>query len=45
MATERRQRRLHGELQNAMREYLASKDGGPASISEVKAALEPKRLT
>jgi hypothetical protein len=25
-----------------MREYLASKNGQPASISEIKAALEPK---
>ncbi len=37
-----RRRRPHGELSMAMREYLASKDGGPASISEIKAALEPK---
>ena len=37
-----RQRRPHGELSAAMREYLASKGGGPASISEIKAALEPK---
>lgn len=38
--TERRRRRPHGELKTAMREYLASK-GGPASIGEIKAALEP----
>lgn len=37
-----RQRRPHGELKTAMREYLASKKGESASISEIKAALEPK---
>jgi hypothetical protein len=35
-------RRPHGELKTAMREYLASKGGGPASVSEIKEALEPK---
>lgn len=40
-ADERRKRRPHGELKSAMREYLASRGGGPASISEIKAALEP----
>jgi hypothetical protein len=36
------QRRAHGELSVAMREYLAGKNGEPASISEIKAAIEPK---
>ncbi len=40
-ADEPRKRRPHGELKTAMREYLASRGGGPASISEIKAALEP----
>ncbi|MDN5746223.1 MAG: hypothetical protein L0H31_14050 [Nocardioidaceae bacterium] len=31
-----RKRRPHGEMKRAMREYLASKDGGPASIREIK---------
>jgi len=35
-------RRPHGELKHAMREYLASKRGQPASINEIKAAVEPK---
>jgi hypothetical protein len=35
-------RRPHGELKRAMRDYLASQGGGPASISEIKAAVEPK---
>jgi hypothetical protein len=37
-----RKRRPHGELKAAMREYLGSRNGGPASISEIKAALEPR---
>lgn len=37
-----RLRRPHGELSSAMREYLASKNGEPASISEIKAALAPR---
>lgn len=37
-----RVRRPHGELKNAMREYLASHGGGPLSISEIKAGLECK---
>jgi hypothetical protein len=32
----------HGELSAARREYLASKNGEPASISEIKAAQAPK---
>jgi hypothetical protein len=35
-------RRPHGELKTAIREYLGSKEGRPASISEIKAVLEPK---
>ncbi|PKW14991.1 hypothetical protein [Saccharopolyspora spinosa] len=34
-----RKRRPHNELKNAMREYLARKGGGPASISEIKDAV------
>jgi hypothetical protein len=36
-----RKRRPHGELSTAMREYLAKK-GEPASISEIRAAVESK---
>ncbi|MGQ0632471.1 MAG: hypothetical protein ACT4P1_15740 [Sporichthyaceae bacterium] len=36
-----RLRRPHGELKLAMRDYLAAK-GSEASISEIKAAVEPK---
>ncbi len=35
-------RHPHGELKSAMREYLNTRDGEPASIKEIKAALEPK---
>lgn len=35
MADTSRQRRPHGELKNAMRDYLAER-GGPASIAEIK---------
>lgn len=31
-----RQRRPHGEVKNAMREYLKDKGGEPASIREIK---------
>lgn len=41
MASTPRKRRPHGELTNAMREYLASK-GGPASISEIKEGVRSK---
>jgi hypothetical protein len=34
-------RRPHGELKAFMREYLATLDGQPASIREIKAALQP----
>lgn len=37
-----RQRRPHGELKNAMRTYLATKDGCPASISEIKEGIRSK---
>jgi hypothetical protein len=33
-------RRPHGELKNAMRQYLAQNNGGPASISEIRSAVE-----
>lgn len=42
MATERREHHPRRKLQNAMREYLASKGGDPAPIREIKAALKPK---
>lgn len=38
--TEPRARRPHGELKNAMRQYLAQNDGGPASIREIRAGIE-----
>ena len=41
-AKEPRKRRPHGELRIAMREFLASRQGSPASIREIKAALEPR---
>lgn len=31
-----RQRRPHGEVKNAMREFLEANGGGPASIREIK---------
>lgn len=37
-----RTRRPHGEVKSAMREYLASKDGGPASIREIKQGVTGK---
>jgi hypothetical protein len=36
------QRRPHGELKTAVREYLMSIEGGPASISSIKDAVSPK---
>lgn len=43
MADQRtRKRRPHGEVKNAMREYLASKGGGPASIREIKEGVRGK---
>lgn len=36
-----RKRRPHGEVKNAMRDFLAAK-GEPASISEIKAGIEEK---
>lgn len=36
-----RKRRPHGEVKNAMRDFLAAK-GEPASISEIKAGIEKK---
>jgi hypothetical protein len=38
---ETRQRRPHNQLKDAMRKYLTTLDGGHASISEIKAAIEP----
>jgi len=37
-----RRRRPHGELKTAMREFLGSRNGQPASIAEIKAAIEGK---
>ena len=37
----RRKRRPHGELKYAMREFLTGRGGGPASIAEIKAGVEP----
>ncbi|MBP2450121.1 hypothetical protein [Mycolicibacterium lutetiense] len=42
MTDEQRRRRPHGEVKNAMREYLAGKKGEPASIAEITAALMPQ---
>ncbi len=39
---DRRQRRPHGALKTAIREYLGSRGGDPVSISEIKTALQPK---
>ncbi|NNM48246.1 hypothetical protein [Knoellia koreensis] len=39
---ETRQRRPHNQLKDAMRKYLTTLDGGHASISEIKAAIEPE---
>lgn len=42
MSKQQRQRRPHGEIKNAMREYLESKGGGPASIREIKDGVRGK---
>lgn len=34
-----RQRRPHGEVKNAMREFLSGRGGEPASIREIKAGV------
>ncbi|OYO00721.1 hypothetical protein CGZ95_08850 [Enemella evansiae] len=39
---EPRKRRPHGEVKNAMREYLASMNGGPATIAEIKDGVRPQ---
>jgi hypothetical protein len=39
-ATTPRKRRPHGELKNAMRNFLAER-GGPATIPEIAAGVEP----
>ena len=36
-----RSRRPHKELKNAMRAFLATLDGGHASIAEIKEAIRP----
>lgn len=35
-------RRPHGQLKQAMREFLASRNGKPASIAEIKTGVEAK---
>jgi len=37
-----RQRRPHGELRSAMRDFLASRGGEPATIAEIKAGVQDK---
>lgn len=41
-ARQPRKRRPHGEVKNAMREYLESHGGGPASIREIKDGIRDK---
>lgn len=41
MATTPRTRRPHNELKYAMRDFLASRSGEPASIAEIKRAVQP----
>lgn len=36
-----RTRRPHNELKHAMRDFLASRSGQPASIAEIKQAVQP----
>lgn len=36
-----RHRRPHGELTSAMRKFLASRNGEPASIAEIKQGVKP----
>ncbi|KMV22082.1 hypothetical protein [Mycobacterium heckeshornense] len=40
--TQQRKRRPHGELKSAMREFLASRNGQPASIAEIKEGIRAK---
>lgn len=42
MTTEPRARRPHGELKTAMREYMATLGGKPASISQIKEGVRDK---
>lgn len=35
-------RRPHGQLKQAMRDFLASRDGQPASIAEIKAGVHSR---
>jgi len=35
-----RRRRPHNEVKNAMRDFLAGRGGGPASIAEIKTGVE-----
>jgi hypothetical protein len=37
-----KKRRPHGEVKTAMRAYLLSLKGRPASIAEIKKAIEPQ---
>lgn len=36
-----RKRRPHNELKHAMRDFLVSVGGGPASIAQIKEAVRP----
>lgn len=38
--SETRQRRPHNELKNAMRRFLAARDGEPASIATIKEGVK-----
>ena len=38
--TEERQRRPHNELKNAMRQFLAGRNGEPASIATIKQGVK-----
>jgi len=38
--SEKRQRRPHNELKNAMRQFLAARDGEPASIATIKEGVK-----
>lgn len=40
--TKARQRRPHNQLKNAMRQFLATRNGEPAAIATIKKAVEPE---
>ena len=41
MPAPRRIRRPHGQVKNAMRDYLRTLNGSPASIAQIKKGIEP----